>query len=75
MVSKDKIVQKFLQLDEYLSLLKKISDTPTESFLKDRFFSHSRISSPCKTVTAWPLRNTRSPSRRTLTIPPLDEAW
>jgi len=36
MVSKDRIVQKFLQLDEYLSLLKKISDTPVESFLKDK---------------------------------------
>jgi uncharacterized protein YutE (UPF0331/DUF86 family) len=36
MVSVEKISLKFSKLDEYLILLKKISSTPTESFLKDK---------------------------------------
>lgn len=36
MISNEKIIRKFLQLDEYLGLLEKISDTPVESFLKDK---------------------------------------
>ena len=36
MVSFEKIVQKFRQLDEYLGLLRKISKTPIEIFLKDK---------------------------------------
>lgn len=36
MVSVEKICLKFSQLDEYLSLLKEISRTPVENFLKDK---------------------------------------
>ena len=36
MVSLEKIIQKFQQLDEFLRLLKKISETPIKSFLKDK---------------------------------------
>ena len=36
MVSFEKVIYKFQQLDEYLSLLKKISGTPQETFLKDK---------------------------------------
>ena len=36
MVSIEKIVQKFLQLDEYLGLLRNISRTPIKDFLNDR---------------------------------------
>ncbi|MBW1795893.1 MAG: DUF86 domain-containing protein [Deltaproteobacteria bacterium] len=36
MVSFEKICQKLLQVDEYLGLLRKISKTPVEAFLKDR---------------------------------------
>ena len=36
MVSLEKIIQKFQQLDEFLRLLKKISKTPINSFLKDK---------------------------------------
>ncbi len=36
MVSLEKIIQKFQQLDEFLRLLKKISKTPIKSFLKDK---------------------------------------
>lgn len=36
MVSIEKIVQKFLQLDEYLGILRSISKTSIEVFLKDK---------------------------------------
>lgn len=36
MVSIEKIVQKFLQLDEYLGLLRDISRTPINDFLNDK---------------------------------------
>ena len=36
MVSLEKIAQKFLQLDEYLGLLRSISKTSIEAFLKDK---------------------------------------
>ncbi len=36
MVSIEKIVQKFLQLDEYLGILRSISKTSIEAFLKDK---------------------------------------
>ena len=36
MVSFEKIAQKFLQVDEYLGLLRSISKTPLEDFLKDK---------------------------------------
>jgi len=36
MVSLEKIVQKFLQLDEYLGLLRRISKSPIEAFLNDK---------------------------------------
>jgi len=36
MVSIEKIVQKFLQLDEYLGLLRNISRTPIKDFLNDK---------------------------------------
>lgn len=36
MVSREKITQKFSQLDEYLRLLKRISETPREGFLNDK---------------------------------------
>jgi len=36
MVSFEKIIQKFLQLEEYLRLLGKISKTPKKAFLKDK---------------------------------------
>ncbi len=36
MVSFEKIIQKFLQLEEYLRLLRKISKIPKEAFLKDK---------------------------------------
>lgn len=36
MVSFEKVIQKFQQLDESLRLLKKISDTPKEIFIKDK---------------------------------------
>jgi len=36
MVSLEKIIQKFQQLDEFLRLLKKISKIPIKSFLKDK---------------------------------------
>ena len=36
MVSLEKIIQKFQQLDEFLRLLKKISKTPINLFLKDK---------------------------------------
>jgi uncharacterized protein YutE (UPF0331/DUF86 family) len=36
MVSFEKIVQKFSQLDEYLELLRRIAKTPVEAFLKDK---------------------------------------
>ena len=36
MVSIEKIAQKFLQLDEYLGILRSISKTSTEAFLKDK---------------------------------------
>ena len=36
MVSIEKVEHRFIQLDEYLKLLKKISKTPTEDFLKDK---------------------------------------
>jgi len=35
MVSIDRITQKFIQLDEYLEILRSISNTPLEDFLKD----------------------------------------
>ena len=36
MVSFEKVVHKFQQLDEYLKILAKISKTPRETFLKDK---------------------------------------
>ena len=36
MVSFEKIVQKFIQLDEYLELLRTIVKTPIDDFLKDK---------------------------------------
>jgi uncharacterized protein YutE (UPF0331/DUF86 family) len=36
MVSIEKIAQKFLQLDEYLGILRSISKTSVEAFLKDK---------------------------------------
>ena len=36
MVSFEKIAQKFLQVDEYLGLLRMISKTPLQAFLKDK---------------------------------------
>jgi uncharacterized protein YutE (UPF0331/DUF86 family) len=36
MISIDKITRKFIQLDEYLQLLKKISETPKSIFLEDK---------------------------------------
>jgi uncharacterized protein YutE (UPF0331/DUF86 family) len=36
MVSFEKVVHKFQQLDEYLKILAKISKTPKETFLKDK---------------------------------------
>jgi len=36
MVSFEKVIRKFQQLDEYLSILKAISQTPQETFLKDK---------------------------------------
>jgi len=36
MVSHEKIAQRFSQLDEYLGLLRRISRTPIEVFLKDK---------------------------------------
>jgi uncharacterized protein YutE (UPF0331/DUF86 family) len=36
MVSFEKIIRKFQQLDEYLAILKAISRTPQETFLKDK---------------------------------------
>lgn len=36
MVSFEKVIQKFQQLDESLRLLKKISDTPKDIFIKDK---------------------------------------
>jgi uncharacterized protein YutE (UPF0331/DUF86 family) len=36
MVSLEKIIQKFQQLDEFLGLLRKISKTPIKLFLKDK---------------------------------------
>ena len=36
MVSLEKVILKFQQLDEYLSILRKISKTPKETFLKDK---------------------------------------
>lgn len=36
MVSTDKIIQKFIQLDEYLSLIKSIAKTDHTDFLKDK---------------------------------------
>jgi uncharacterized protein YutE (UPF0331/DUF86 family) len=36
MVSFEKIAQKFLQVDEYLGLLRTISKTPLQAFLKDK---------------------------------------
>ncbi len=36
MVSFEKVIHKFQQLDEYLGILKKISKTPQETFLKDK---------------------------------------
>ena len=36
MVSFEKIIRKFQQLDEYLVILKAISQTPQETFLKDK---------------------------------------
>ena len=36
MVSFEKIAQKFIQIDEYLGLLRTISKTPLQAFLKDK---------------------------------------
>ena len=36
MVSFEKVIRKFQQLDEYLAILKAISQTPQETFLKDK---------------------------------------
>lgn len=36
MVSFEKVIRKFQQLDEYLGILKAISQTPQETFLKDK---------------------------------------
>ena len=36
MVSIDKITQKFIQLEEYIELLRYISETPLDDFLKDK---------------------------------------
>jgi len=36
MVSLEKVILKFQQLDEYLSILRKISKTPKETFLNDK---------------------------------------
>jgi uncharacterized protein YutE (UPF0331/DUF86 family) len=36
MVSFEKVIRKFQQLDEYLAILKTISQTPQETFLKDK---------------------------------------
>ena len=36
MVSFEKIIRKFQQLDEYLELLKNVSKTPFENFMKDK---------------------------------------
>lgn len=41
MVSNEKISRKFLQLEEYLDILRDISSTPLESFLKDRILTGS----------------------------------
>lgn len=37
MVTEEKILQKFIQIDEYLSLLNKISKSSEQDFLKDKF--------------------------------------
>lgn len=36
MVSIDKITQKFIQLEEYIDILKSISEKPLNDFLKDK---------------------------------------
>lgn len=36
MISPDKIIQRFIQLDEYLGILRRIVETPIETFLEDR---------------------------------------
>ncbi len=41
MVSFEKVVNKFQQLDEYLKILAKISKTPKETFLKDKILTGS----------------------------------
>jgi len=39
MLSFEKVIYKFQQLDEYLGLLQIISKTPMENFLKDKMWS------------------------------------
>jgi uncharacterized protein YutE (UPF0331/DUF86 family) len=41
MVSVAKITQKFMQLEEYLELLRSISETPVDNFLKDKIIAGS----------------------------------
>ena len=41
MVSVDKITQKFIQLEEYLELLRSISETSVDTFLKDKIIAGS----------------------------------
>lgn len=36
MISLDKIIQRFIQLDEHLEILRKIVETSSEAFLKDK---------------------------------------
>jgi hypothetical protein len=42
MVSFEKVIRKFQQLDEYLAILKAISQTPQETFLKDKIMNSNR---------------------------------
>jgi hypothetical protein len=42
MVSFEKVIRKFQQLDEYLAILKVISQTPQETFLKDKIMNSNR---------------------------------
>ncbi|MBW1796401.1 MAG: hypothetical protein JRJ38_18620 [Deltaproteobacteria bacterium] len=46
MVSLEKILQRFSQLHEYLGLLRRISKTPIEVFLKDKIMIGSEVLSP-----------------------------
>ena len=39
MVTEEKILQKLIQVDEYLSFLNKISKTSEQDFLKDKIYN------------------------------------